>query len=101
MEEYKCAVCKADFKAGHLVGGTCEVCKKLYPGVSTKDELKKAPEDKEEEKKLQATIQTEINKLLEGYGLVQKCVCGNLFHRRSPAQRSCGCVLGTAKKGDK
>ena len=90
MELEKCAVCDAEFKPGYLDGEPCEVCKKLFPGATSKDNKFKKKSTKEEDK-ITNDIKKEVNSILEEYGILKKCVCGKLYYKRSPAQKGCGC----------
>lgn len=92
IEENKCVLCEAEFNSGHLVDGICKDCKKLYPGAKTKDDLKKdkAPEVESHEALIKELVTKQVDNILEKYGILQKCECGNLFHKRSPAQKHCG-----------
>jgi len=92
MEIEKCAVCEAEFKPGHLVEGTCEVCKKLWPGAKTKEDRDKAkkPDVESHEVRIKDLVTKQVNELLESYGLLHRCLnCSNLYVKKSPAQKSC------------
>jgi len=94
MEIEKCAVCEAEFRPGHLVEGTCEVCKKLWPGAKTKEDKENAkkPEIDSHETRIKDLVTKRVNEMLELHGILHRCLdCGNLFYKRSPAQKSCGC----------
>ena len=92
LEENKCAVCEAEFGAGHLKEGICLDCNKLYPGVKTKEGLKKekAPKVESRETHIKELVTKQVNELLESFGILHRCLnCGNLYFRRSPAQKNC------------
>ena len=94
IEENKCNVCEAEFNSGHLEDGVCKNCVSLYPGVKTKDDLHqdKTPEVESHETQIKELVTKQVNELLESYGLLHRCLtCSNLFYKRSPAQKSCGC----------
>lgn len=97
MEAEKCAICEAEFKTGHLVEGTCEVCKKLWPGAKRKEDRNKIkkPEVANQEAIIKELITKQVDDILEKYDILQKCDCGNLYYKRSPAQKGCGCQKET------
>jgi hypothetical protein len=92
-EPEKCNVCNAEFKAG-LEDGVCFMCKKLWPGAKTPEDRNKAvkAEVDSQEAHVKSMIVQEIDAALEKYGLLDRCVCGKLYHKRSGAQKSCGCL---------
>ena len=93
LDENKCAVCEAEFGAGHLTEGVCLDCKTLYPGAKTKEDLKKekAPDVQSHETYITDLVTKQVNELLESFGILHRCdTCGNLYFRRSPAQKICG-----------
>lgn len=110
MEAEKCNVCLAEFREGMLDdNGVCTQCNVMWPGAKT-------PEDRNKNKKHdvenQETITKElvikkVDEILEKYGILHKCDCGNLFYKRSPAQKKCGNCKGPSfasmniNKGDK
>ena len=91
-KEIKCVYCLADFKSEANLNehGKCEMCEKLHPGVKNKDELKKNPEEKENEGRFKNIVTKQINEMLSEYGILSKCDCGEFFYKRSPAQKRCG-----------
>jgi hypothetical protein len=97
MDESKCAVCNSEgFKAGALdEDNVCGVCNKLWPGAKTPDDRnkKKKPEVESHEANIKELVTKEVNSLLESYGILHRCLtCSNLYFKRSPAQKGCGCV---------
>ena len=94
MEDNKCNVCEANFFGGPLVDGVCSNCTKLYPGVKTKEGLKKdkKPEVESQEAITKELVTKQVDSVLESYGILHRCLtCSNLYFKRSPAQKSCGC----------
>ena len=93
MEVEVCKFCKAEFYKGILNDkGKCPRCAMVYPDAETPEDIKpKNEEDKENEGRLKNIITNEITNMLEKYGVLERCNCGNLFHKRSPAQKTCGC----------
>ncbi|TES92004.1 MAG: hypothetical protein E3J87_06410 [Candidatus Cloacimonadota bacterium] len=95
MEENKCTVCLSEgFKSGTLEGGICGQCKKLWPGAKTPEDRnkKKKPEVESYEATVKELVTKQVNELLESYGILHRClICSNLYFKRSPAQKSCGC----------
>ena len=92
MEDNKCNVCEANFFGTPLVGGVCSDCTKLYPGVKTKEGLKKdkKPEIESHEVLIKELVTKQVNEMLESFGILHRCLtCGKLYYRRSPAQKSC------------
>lgn len=93
MEIESCKFCKNEFYKGTLdENGKCDRCRLVYPNLQSPDEIKveKTAEDKENEGRLMNVIERQVNDMLEEYGLLERCVCGKLFHKRSPAQKYCG-----------
>ena len=95
MEENKCVVCLSEgFKSGTLEDGVCGQCRKLWPGAKTPDDRnkKKKPEVESHEVETKELVTNEVNNLLESYGILHRCLtCSNLYFKRSPAQKGCGC----------
>ena len=96
MEENKCAVCLAEgFKSGTLdENNVCAVCNTLWPGAKTSKDRnkKKKPEVESHEACIKELVTNQVNELLESFGILHRCLtCSNLFFKRSPAQKSCGC----------
>jgi len=94
-EENKCALCDAEFKPGYLDNNSiCEICKGEHPGAKTKEDMnkKKKPEVESHEALVKELVTKQVNELLESYGILHRCLtCSNLYFKRSPAQKSCGC----------
>jgi len=95
MEENKCAVCLSEgFKSGALdENNVCGMCNKLWPGAKTPDDRnkKKKPEVESHENIVKELVTKQVNELLESFGILHRCLgCGNLFYKRSPAQKKCG-----------
>lgn len=85
MEFEKCECCKAEFRPGSLNDdGVCKTC--IILGLVDKA--------KKQEDKIEADNKERVRKIvadeLEKFGILQKCECGELFFKRSPAQKSCG-----------
>ena len=94
MNENKCVLCDTEYKSGYLVGGICDTCKKEFPGAKTKEDMKKKkkPEIENHETLVKELVTKQVNDLLESFGILHRCLtCSNLFFKRSPAQKSCGC----------
>ena len=96
MSEDKCAVCLSEgFKSGTLdENNVCGVCNKLWPGAKTPEDRnkKKKPEVESYEATVKELVTNEVNSLLESYNILHRCLtCSNLYFKRSPAQKSCGC----------
>lgn len=95
MDENKCNVCRAEFNSGYLdVDGICDTCKVMWSGAKTPEDRNKTkkPEVESQEAHIESLVTKQINDLLESYGLLHRCSdCGNLFYKRSPAQKGCGC----------
>ena len=95
MEEIKCAVCKAEFSTGCLDGdGVCSTCKTIWPGAKTPEDRNKVkkPEVESHEVRVKELVTSQVNELLESYGILHRCLdCTNFFFKRSPAQKGCGC----------
>ena len=93
MEENKCTVCLSDgFKSGTLEDGVCGQCKKLWPGAKKPEDRnkKKKPEVESYETTVKELVTNEVNSLLESFGILHRCLgCGNLYFKRSPAQKKC------------
>ena len=95
MDENKCSVCKSEgFKAGTLdENSVCTVCNKLWPGAKSPEDRKKKgkPEVQSQEANVVELVTKQVDSILESYGILQKCLtCGNLYFKRSPAQKVCG-----------
>lgn len=88
-----CAICENEFYAEKLKDGKCDVCNSRFPGIKNKAELEKQREEDNSEfnkGSLPSLIKEKVESMLEEYGILQKCECGNLFYKRSPAQKGCG-----------
>jgi len=92
-EQNKCQVCQAEFGSGDgLVDGVCGQCNKLWPGAKTPEDRnkKKKPEVESHEVHIKELVTKQVNEELESYGILHRCLgCGNLYYRRSPAQKLC------------
>jgi len=100
-EENKCNVCLAEFRDGMLDDdGVCTQCNIMWPGAKTPEDRNKAkkPDVESQETHTKELVTKRVDEMLEKYGILQKCACGNLFHKRSPAQKGCGCKYGTDKE---
>lgn len=99
MQIDKCAICGDDFQVSKMKDGKCDRCFSQFPGIKNKEELEKMRTEKQEEGfnkgNLPNIIKTNVDKILEEYGILIKCECGTLYHKRSPAQKKC------SKCGDK
>ena len=96
MENDKCAVCLSEgFKSGTLdENNVCTMCNKLWPGAKTPEDRnkKKKPEVESHEATIKELVTKQVDELLESYGILHRCLtCSNLYFKRSPAQKSCGC----------
>jgi hypothetical protein len=95
MVENKCQVCKAEFNTGCLdKEGICDVCKRMWPGAKTPEDRNKTkkPEVESHEAQVKDLVAKQVNELLEGYGILHRCLaCSNMYFKRSPAQKGCGC----------
>lgn len=110
LEEIKCEVCSATMKSKENLNedGVCETCVRLYPGAKSPSERTKKKDDEgpENEGRIKNVIAGEVDKILERYGLLIRCECNTLYHKRSPAQKYCGKCSGgkseaVATTGDK
>lgn len=97
-EENKCALCDAEFKPGYLDNNSiCEICKREHPGAKTKEDMdkKKKPEVESHEAFVKELVTKQVNELLESFGILHRCLdCGNLYFKRSPAQKKCNLCKG-------
>ena len=96
LEENKCAVCLSEgFKAGALdENNVCKMCNKLWPGAKKPEDRHKKgkPEIESHEANIKELVTKQVNDLLESYGILHRCLtCSNLYFKRSPAQKGCGC----------
>ena len=102
MEENKCSVCLSEgFKSGALVDGVCGQCNKLWPGAKTPDDRKKKkkPDVESHETIVKELVTKQVNELLESFGILHRCLgCGNLFYKRSPAQKKCDLCRDASKE---
>ncbi len=97
MDDNKCAVCLSEgFKSGTLdENNVCMVCNTLWPGAKKPEDRnkKKKPDVESHEAQTKDLVTKQVNELLEGFGILHRCLtCSNLYFKRSPAQKSCGCV---------
>ena len=93
-EENKCAVCLSEgFKSGTLdKNNVCTMCNKLWPGAKKPEDRnkKKKPEVESHETETKELVIKQVNELLESFGILHRCLdCGNLYFKRSPAQKKC------------
>lgn len=104
MEEDKCTVCLSEgFKSGLLEDGVCFMCRKLWPGAKTPDDRnkKKKPEVESHETQTKELVTKQVNELLESFGILHRCLdCGNLYYKRSPAQKKCDLCRDASKGGN-
>ena len=96
MDENKCVVClSSGFKSGALDSdNVCTTCNKLWPGAKKPEDRnkKKKPEVESYEATVKELVTKQVNETLESYGILHRCLtCSNLYFKRSPAQKSCGC----------
>ena len=99
MNVERCKLCDAEFRAEYLKDGKCEVCTKKYPGMSSKEDIKREKDEdaKENEGRLKNIIDKQLDERLKEYGILHTCECGQLFYKTSPAKKKCG----QCGKGDK
>jgi len=86
----ECKVCENRFRPEALVGGICKPCRKKYPGIDSKEELKSINTKIVAESLNEKKVRTIVYEILEEAGIKRaKCACGRLFFKRSPAQKQC------------
>lgn len=92
VDEIKCAFCGQNFRPTALdEKGKCEFCRRKYPDAESPDDIKKkSNEEKEHESKLVNIVAKQVDDILSNYGILKTCICGQLYYKRSPAQKSCG-----------
>lgn len=94
-DENICILCKAEFKEGALnEDKKCEMCEKLWPGITSKEDLKKDPDEEKNEGRLRTVIEKTVEDILVKHGILHKCECGKSFYKRSPAQKICSDCKG-------
>jgi len=97
MKAELCTICEGEFNVVKLINGKCDVCNARFPDVKDKAELIEKQKAQANQKDI-SEFEKEVNKVLEKHGILQRCECGNLYHKRSPAQKSCGCQGKTDDK---
>lgn len=92
--ENHCNFCKAEFKPGALnERGKCFQCEKLWPNLDDRAELNKDEKEKENEGRMKNVIRKEVEAYLLELKVLLTCPeCGKSYYKRSPAQKSCGCL---------
>lgn len=107
MDEVKCTLCQADFRASaieEVPAGVpkCPQCVRDYPGALTRAEI--LVENKNEAESLsEARVKVIVYEILEEAGLVRhKCEkCHAMFFRRKTMQVTCEKCGGLTKVEDK
>ena len=96
MDKERCEFCKADFRPGILKKGKCVECEKAYPGAESMKEWKdkQNPALKENEAAMRKSVTKILHETLEELGILSCCECGEVYYKRSPAQKSCGRCKG-------
>lgn len=90
----KCSICEGEFYVEALKDNKCDSCNARFPGVKDKAELMKQKDAIQNKKyndgNLDNIISKRVDEILEGYGILQRCDCKNLFYKTSPAKKTCG-----------
>lgn len=98
MDEQRCVLCEAYFRANAMVGEKCSQCDSLYPNAKTKEDIKVKFKNKAETL-TEGRVKELIYEILEEANIRRvECDCGKLFFRTSPAQKQC---LACKFKGSK
>lgn len=88
-----CAICEGEFYESKMNDGKCEACNTRFPGVKNREELKKKRDEssnKYNEGSFDVRVEKKVKEVLEGLGILNKCECGEIYFKKSPAQKSCG-----------
>lgn len=92
MDEQRCVLCEAYFRASAMVGDKCNKCNSLYPNAVTKEDIKVKTKNKVETL-TEGRVRELVYEILEDANIKRvKCEkekCGKLFFRTSPAQKQC------------
>ena len=90
----KCTICESEFYVEALKDGKCDFCNARFPGVKDRAELLKQREEIQNKKfntgNMDNIITKKVDEILKDYGILQKCDCGNLYFKTSPAKKTCG-----------
>jgi len=99
MEENRCVICEAYFRANAMEGDKCKQCAGLYPNAKTKEDILVKPKIKGKTLS-EETVREIIYEVLEEANLKRvKCEnCGKLYFRTSPAQKICPVCRAKEKK---
>lgn len=90
MDEQRCVLCEAYFRANAMVGEKCSNCDSLYPNAKTKEDIKVKFKNKAETL-TESRVKEIVYDILEEANIkrVECDKCNKLFFRQSPAQKQC------------
>ena len=90
MDEQRCCLCEAYFRASAMVGDKCSNCNSLYPNAKTKEDIKVKFKNKAETL-TEGRVREIVYEILEEANIkrVPCDKCSKLFFRTSPAQKQC------------
>lgn len=90
IDDQKCVVCEANFRASFMEGNKCRICAATYPEANSKTDVIKKNKNVADLLS-ESRVEQIVYKILEEAGLKRiKCdKCHNLFYRTSPAQKNC------------
>lgn len=89
----KCAICEGGFYTAKMKDGKCDACNIRFPGVKDKEDLKKQRETSDSKfnaGSFEKRVEKQVENILKKFGFLIECDCGELYNKRSPAQKSCG-----------
>lgn len=91
MNEKQCSICGSMFRLKAMVGEKCKNCAEKHPDVKSKQELVDAKKREFIAELInEKTMRQMVYDILEEAGIKrEKCDCGELYFKRSPAQKKC------------
>jgi len=93
LESRECLICTTGFRPKDMDDEKCDLCHKIYPKERSMDEVmrKKKPDpfQIEQSRVFNEKVIAVIDDRLLELGILQTCDCGNLFHKKSAAQKQC------------
>lgn len=90
MDESRCIICQADFRAAVMKDSKCPVCATMFPKAKSREEALGKVKPKAETL-TEKRVRDLIYEILEDAGIKRfECEkCKDLFFKNSPAQKQC------------
>ena len=90
MQTETCDFCRAGFRPGMLKNGKCGPCEEKFPGAASMKEWKRQnSKPTEDEVDFEARVKKVVGEMLDEFGILGTCDCGERFYQNHPARKKC------------